>query len=144
MLKIAFDQGKFEKMVKAIHGAPNEIKEGMRVAMESSLMEVHGKSVQNSPFKTGNLRRSLQWKSEVGTNKIVGAVGTNLIYARMQEFGGTIVAKSAKFLVFKGSRGWASVKKVVVPAKHFLGKAITDSRESIRQRFSRIQAIKKS
>ena len=47
--------------------------------------------------------------------------GTNVKYARIHQFGGTIRAKKAKFLKFKTEKGWVQKKKVVIPARPFIG-----------------------
>ncbi len=62
------------------------------------------------------------------------AVGSNLKYAPVHEFGATIRAKNAPFLVFKTLDGaWHKIKKVVIPARPFLQPAVQDSREVIRK-----------
>lgn len=60
---------------------------------------IRSKAVTNSPYDTGTLRRSIL--SDVQPTLGVGKVGTNLPYARMREFGGTIVPKKAKMLAWK-------------------------------------------
>jgi phage gpG-like protein len=55
-------------------------------------------------------------------------IGTNLPYAAIQNFGGTIVPKNGKLLAFPGLGG-ATIfaKKVVIPARPFIGFAQKDN-----------------
>ena len=143
-MKIIPPKKQFEDMLRGLNAAPQEIKKGLKIAMDSSLMEVHGKAVEKAPYRRGNLRRSLTWKSDTQDSRVVGAVGSNLVYARIHEFGGIVKAKGGGYLHFKGDQGWAQVKQVTIPGRHYLGQAVSSSQEAIRQRFAKIQAIKKS
>lgn len=50
------------------------------------------------------------------------AVGTNVLYAAIHQFGGTISAKTPRGLVFQGAAGqWATKQSVTIPARPFLG-----------------------
>lgn len=142
-MKIVPPKKQLNDLLRGLNGAPQEIKKGLKIAMDSSLMEVHGKAVEKAPYKTGNLRRSITWKSQSQDTRVVGAVGSNLVYARIHEFGGIVKAKGGGFLRFKGSEGWATVKQVTIKGRHYLGQAVTSSQEAIRQRFAKIQAIKR-
>lgn len=57
-------------------------------------------------------------------------IGSNRIYAAIQQFGGTIVPKTAKALVFKLGDRVVRVKKVTIPARPYLGMGPED-RETI-------------
>ncbi len=49
-------------------------------------------------------------------------VGTNLIYARIQQLGGVIEPKNAKALRFEiPGLGWRMVRRVTLPARPYLG-----------------------
>lgn len=56
-------------------------------------------------------------------------IGTNLIYARIHQFGGTIRAKSGKNLRFKVGNRWVSKPEVTIPARPFLGLSEADAAE---------------
>lgn len=60
---------------------------------------------------------------EIGTS--VTALGTNVLYAAVHQFGATITAKTSKGLRFKVGRGrdakWATKQSVTIPARPFLG-----------------------
>jgi phage virion morphogenesis protein len=48
-------------------------------------------------------------------------VGTNVVYARIHQFGGEIRARRAKYLRFRIGRRWALKRTVRIPARPFLG-----------------------
>lgn len=59
----------------------------------------------------------------------VARVGTNLIYAAIQQFGGTIVPKNASHLVFRLASGIVRANSVTLPARPYLG--ISDDDEEM-------------
>lgn len=65
---------------------------------------------------TGRLRSSIAFQAAPDAL----AVGTNVIYAKVHQFGATIVAKAAKFLRFKIGSKWVMKKSVTIPARPFL------------------------
>jgi len=67
--------------------------------------------------ETGRLRDSIT--SRAGRDQV--AVGTNVIYAAVHQFGATIVPKNATHLVFRLATGVVLAKSVTVPARPFLG-----------------------
>lgn len=52
--------------------------------------------------------------------------GTNILYAAIHQFGGTIVAKKAKALRFRIGKRWLQVQKVTIPARSFIGASDRD------------------
>ena len=53
--------------------------------------------------------------------RLTAEVGTNLVYAAIQEFGGTIVAKHAAYLTFQLPDGdWVRTHKVTIPAQPYM------------------------
>lgn len=56
-------------------------------------------------------------------------VGTNLEYAAIHEFGGTIEAKNAPRLVFQVAPGeWRTAQSVTIPARPYMRPAADQSR----------------
>lgn len=66
------------------------------------------------PVDTGHLRRSIASRPATNAGGVVtGSWGTATIYAKQVEFGGTIRARNAPYLVFMGKDGHlVSVKSV--------------------------------
>ncbi len=48
-------------------------------------------------------------------------VGTNVRYAAIHQYGGTIKPRRKKWLRFKSGGRWAMKKKVKIPARPFIG-----------------------
>lgn len=70
----------------------------------------------------------------VTPDRIGVEVGTNLIYAAIQEFGGTIKAKNKPYLVFRTKDGaWHSVKSVQIPPKAYMRGAFLEKKPDVIQ-----------
>lgn len=78
-------------------------------------------SGQTLKRKTGTLAKSITYKMQGDFN---AKVGTNVTYAAIHEFGGTIVPREAKALVFKIKDVWVRTQKVVMPARPYLAPSI--------------------
>lgn len=75
---------------------------------------------------TGRLHNSILVR--ISGNKIV--VGTNVVYAPLMHFGGTIKSKNGTYLKFKTPLGgWVQLKSITIPARPFLGISVDDSQE---------------
>lgn len=55
--------------------------------------------------------------------------GTNKVYGGIHQVGGTIVPRTAKSLRFQIAGRWVSTKRVVMPARPYLGLSAEDHRE---------------
>lgn len=80
-----------------ITGKFPDIAKAKIIALSRITQNIRTKAVTNAPYKTGTLRRSIL--SDVTAD--IGKVGTNLPYARIREFGGTILPKNKKMLAWK-------------------------------------------
>lgn len=65
---------------------------------------------------TGRLQRSIGYRAQA--NETV--IGTNLKYAPIHQFGGTIRPRNKPFLVFKTRDGYVRARKVTIPARPFM------------------------
>jgi len=83
--------------------------------------------------RTGTLRRSIQIdRSKNKGPKPSIRVGTNLIYAPVQEFGARISASSAARLAFQVSKDvWRSAKTVTLPPRPFMRPAFNRSKRKM-------------
>lgn len=66
--------------------------------------------------KTGELRDSITSSASGHT----ATIGTNLVYARIHHFGGTIQPKNKPYLAFATPNGFARVRSVSLPSRPFL------------------------
>jgi len=115
-------------------------------------MHIRNKASANAPYLTGTLRRSIhiggytnltpgfneaEGYTDIGGNVATDAeakveVGTNLIYAPVQEFGATICAKNKPWLHFKTRDGqWHKVKCVTVPAHPYMRPAFDTEQQNV-------------
>lgn len=67
---------------------------------------------------TGRLRNSIAYETE-GSDTVY--IGTNLIYAAIHQFGGTIEAKNAPYLKFMVGGQFVQKRSVDIPARPFIG-----------------------
>lgn len=75
----------------------------------------------NPKVRTGRLRSSIVVKGpQGGGGKWSGEVGPTVIYGRIQELGGTIFPKRAKFLHWVDASGDHFARHVTLPARPYL------------------------
>jgi len=109
----------------------------------------------NAPYKTGNLRRSIHigghedlagdYQSirgeegdpvpspEGGGISVAIYIGTNVIYARQREYGGTITARNGPFLWWKGDDGkWHHARSVYQRPQPYMRPAIDENGDEVR------------
>jgi hypothetical protein len=79
-----------------------------------------GQAIRNAPRKTGHLQRSIGILRKAA-NRVV--YGTNVIYARIQEFGGVIRPKRAKFLHWVENGRHFFAKEVRIRGKFYMTKS---------------------
>ena len=83
--------------------------------------------------RTGNLRRSISSGVDVKGNSMVGWIGSNLIYARIHELGGTIRPRAGKYLRFQISGQWKTVRQALIPQRPFIEPGITENIDEIKE-----------
>jgi len=89
--------------------------------------------------RSGTLRRSITYTVDETGQGVVGTVGTNLAYARIHEYGGTINVPEirpvrAKALHFNGIFAMrARAHVVVIPERSYLRSALADREPVIRE-----------
>jgi len=81
----------------------------------------------NLKVGTGLLRRSIRSRVRERYNDIIGELSSNVIYAGIHEYGGTITAIKKPYLRFTVGGRWVQVKSVRMPARPFLYPAIADN-----------------
>lgn len=85
--------------------------------------------------QTGNLRSRINSEVRDSGDVLDLSVGTNVIYGRIHEYGGTILPKKGPYLTFRSSSGrWAMVKSVTIPARPYLGPSISDNIDPFKRR----------
>lgn len=83
---------------------------------------------------SGALRRSVKSRRTAdGPTVFGGAVGPTIIYAAIQEFGGTITPKRAPMLAWRTADGWRRARSVTLPPRPYMRPAVTASIPRIRR-----------
>lgn len=104
------------------------VKKGMK------LFQTEAKKFSGSnqlKIQTGALRDSIDYTVKESGGLIIGTLGSDKLYAAIHEFGGTITARRAKFLIFKTQDGWRRVESVNIPPRPFLRPAIDHNIDAV-------------
>lgn len=97
---------------------------GQAITDRAKSRYLSGRPGLNSP--TGRLRSSINWQVSGQGDSRELRVGTNVIYGRIHEYGGTIVPKRARLLSFVigGKRIFA--KQVTIPRRPYLQPSVDE------------------
>ena len=124
-----FDLDKISQMGKrAKKGSIRGMKKGMKIVLNEA-RSFSGSNQLN--IRSGRLRDSIQTEVRVDGNDVVGFIGSDLIYSAIHEYGGTITARSSKYLIFKTNRGWRKVSSVNIPPRPYLRPAIENTQKEV-------------
>lgn len=105
---------KLKALDKAVSGR------AMTLALVAGGKVIEAEAKARAPVRSGTLRRSITTEPSAGAVPEV-EVGTNLVYAPIQEFGGIVRAQSAPALVFQLPSGeWRRAQSVQIPARPYL------------------------
>lgn len=104
-------------------------------ALHAGAQEIRNAAQSKAPYLTGTLRRSIHSETEEKSGpRVTVLVGTDLEYAAMQEFGGVILPKSARRLVFEVDGQLVFARRVTIPAHPYLRPAFDEKKgEAVRQ-----------
>lgn len=103
---------------------------GMKQAMLIAERTVRGEYLSGKALqrRTGRLRGSITHDVRIEGDRVVGRIGTNVVYGRIHELGGVIKAKNAGYLKFNiPGVGWRMAKSVTIPARPFLRPSLEDN-----------------
>lgn len=89
--------------------------EKVALKMEADVKKSFSKS-HTPKVRTGTLKRSI----ESGTRLDRAWVGSNLVYAAIQELGGVITPRTAEYLTFQIGNQWVKVRTVTIPARPYI------------------------
>ena len=124
-----------EELLENLKRISSDIRTNVAVkAVNAGGIQIENKAKINAPVLTGALRNSITTNAYLTADgKAVAEVGPQrgLVYARIQEFGGTITAKNHKYLVYKSKGGWRRSKSVRIKGKHYLEKAIESEKSRV-------------
>lgn len=124
-----FEAGLTALMERVAAAAPAAVDAGLHEIERAAKRNASGRPGPN--VVTGTLRRSIQVQPArpVGSGTWSGSVGPTVVYARIQEQGGTIRPRRGPFLVFRGEDGGlVHVRQVTIPARPYLRPAVEEFR----------------
>lgn len=107
---------------------PEEVDRGILEGLRKAILIAEQGAKVRAPVETGHLRRSI--RSAVEANNLAW-VGSDVIYARIQELGGTILPRRGKYLRFQIGTRWVTVPYVTIQGKHYLERGITENQGRI-------------
>lgn len=117
MMEVNFTPETLKKLEK-LGGLGKDVR---MFTLQRAATEAMGGAKEMAPYHTGNLRRSITMDPQrvTGTTEAV-KVGSNLIYARIQDLGGTITPKKAKMLRFQVKGEWVMAYAVKIKGNRYL------------------------
>lgn len=123
---ISFTVSGAEELAKRLRAIQSSLQgPALDAAALAGAMPIVNHAKAKAPVLTGNLRRSIH-AEKIGTGR--AAVGTNVIYARQREFGGTIVPRNAKTLAFRIDGRMVFAKRVYQRPRPFMRPAMDEKR----------------
>jgi len=145
MFKFEIRKDGVDVLIKGLEKVNENLIRGSKDAMVYTLLDMQttAKKPGYAPYKSGTLASSITHKINSTADKIIGALGSNVVYARIQEYGGEIKPKNGKYLKFKGRFGWVSVKSVTIRPKYYLTRAIKDNLPGLKRRLIALKLINK-
>lgn len=88
-------------------------------------------------IRTNRLKSSISGTTQVVGDLIAGRIGTNVVYARIHELGGTILPKVGPYLKFNIGGRWIFATKVKMPARPFMAPSLRENKGFIVQQFQK-------
>lgn len=127
MVGIEINNATFDAAFKGLKGMNAQVKKALFEAVTSSVLDIQtkAKTAGYAPYKTGTLRRSITNKVVSVTDGVVGYVGSNLVYARIQEYGGETGRN----------------KRTIIKGKHYLSRAVRDNKDNVQKKFERFLKV---
>lgn len=127
MIKITYSKANFEALSKNLKEMNDSIKQKLSQIIEMSMLDVQTTSKQPGyvPVKSGTLKRSITHKTVANDLQVIGYIGTNLVYARIQEFGGST-----------GKNGTGRIQ-----GKFYMTRAIEVNKGKIKSRFKNMLIV---
>lgn len=124
----------FEEVLNKLQNSPHILEEASKQMLTKATFIARGTAQEASPIDKGTLRESITSKVEGSGKEMTGIVGSNISYAKYQEFGtrghGPV---RARVLAWQGRNGKWIIARYVrgVTAKKFLQKGLMEVKNSL-------------
>lgn len=136
-----------EQVAGHVDAVAPQLQDALRTTVTAETFELQRHVVQDKlsgqvlHARSGTLRRSITATVEESAGRVTGLVGTNLVYARIHEFGGSVHVPAlapvrARALHWVGPAGdvfavSTKAHTVTIPERSYLRSALADRRPSI-------------
>jgi hypothetical protein len=122
-----------EKSRKDLNELEEVLFEGFVEGFENAMQVVEQEAKQLAPVRTGRLRESIKSGTNITERRMYGWVGSDLIYARLQEEGGIIRPKKGEYLRFQVDGKWRFARQVTIKGQHYLERAVVGRIDSVQK-----------
>lgn len=109
------------RTIEAFKTMPEKLHAALALSVDQSALEVMDQAKILAPYKSGNLRRSITKAILPSSNGLAQAVGTDVVYAAIHEFGGMAGRN----------------RSVRIPARPYFRPAIAQKQSTIKSIFER-------
>lgn len=142
------DAVRFEVDDRQFQAAMRRVKQavsgpGLVAAAQAGALVIQNAAKEKAPRRTSTLSRSIhmEWV-EQGRYRVAVHVGTDVIYARIHEFGGIITPRQARALAFEIGGELIFAQRVHIPARPYMRPAVDENIAKIGQEIARtIEAL---
>ena len=123
-IALEFEPRGFDDFLGRLHRAPGRLAHHVDTSGDRAAQHVVRAARRRAPKRRGRLAASIRARR---VSKFKWAVGSDLPYAAIHEFGGTIHARRAPYLVFQVNGRWVKTKSVHIPARPYLRPALAEA-----------------
>lgn len=121
-----------DRLLRKLRDLGDGMAEALEAATQTGALVVQNAAKEKAPYRTGTLRRSIHMETTKRTrDEVEVAVGTDLEYAAIHEFGGTITPKTAKKLHFFVDGEEVFADEVQIPARPYLRPALDENKDKV-------------
>ena len=119
-------KGELSKLSEQVRG------QNLVTALKAGALIVENAAKQKCPKRTRTLSRSIHVETASSQgDKVEVDIGTDVVYAAIQEFGGVITPKKAKMLHWTEGGQSIFAHKVTIPAHPYLRPAMDENKDAI-------------
>ncbi len=122
------------ELIRNFEKLGGDMSQALETAARAGALIVQNSAKEKVLFFTGDLRKSLHMETtERSPIRVIVQVGTDKVYAAIQEFGGIIHAKRGPYLIFKTRDGhWVRTESVQIPAHPYLRPGLNENVDKVR------------
>lgn len=116
---------------------PENEKKVVQMTLQRAGMQVREQSDRNAPYKSGDLKSSITMQPQnvpIGADKVI--VGSNKVYARIQDTGGVIKPKNKKLLAFKVNGQFVFARSVTIKGNKYMTNAYEQIKDDMGKIFN--------